>query len=646
MVNTKIVAIVAVSVLVVAGAAGAIIFLATHSDDDEGSLPAKFDQRDKGIVTSVKYQNPWGTCWSFGSTGAAETSVLTYLGMTTAQYKEKNGYDLDFSEKHLAWFALNTVTENESDSQSGEGFMLLRADDYHYIYDNGGKATMAASLYSTGVGPVLDRGDPMVIDPLFSYCGETGITAKDYFGNDTQGIANTKDYLDFFAKDQLNSDDYPSYLEDVSKVNLNNLLNLYREWGVQLDDSFDADYVKDNTGEAYDVLVGALRTYYTNKYTNDNEYSEMDNWAIPLDAYKRNLTAGYTMINGNSLLNPYNVSDDDRWNDLSEERMELIKKELYAGHGMGMSYYYSIDTLNVSTWSQFTKDDMYLGKTNHAIQVVGWDDNYSKSNFKDTPERDGAWLCKNSWGSQTDYNAGDVGYQAWGIKNDAGLHTGYFWLSYCDRSINRIISYEFGKAPADQFNAYVYDFLPSYRENTIQSSDVLKVSNVFTITGAKEKMESVSIKTGYYDSDVRISVYRLNDGFANPEDGTLLWSTSMNFQLEGFHRITVDKDVEMTEGQKIAVVVEEKNSHVNGGKDGTLYIADYNYGYGKEKATEETKDNPSFKDMYCVTKVNPNESFLFNKGEWRDWSEAWAGKSSSEGLMIDNFRIKMFSVDA
>ena len=29
--------------------------------------------------------------------------------------------------------------------------------------------------------------------------------------------------------------------------------------------------------------------------------------------------------------------------------------------------------------------------SNHAIQVVGWDDNYPKSNFTHTPEKDGAW---------------------------------------------------------------------------------------------------------------------------------------------------------------------------------------------------------------------------------------------------------------
>lgn len=51
----------------------------------------------------------------------------------------------------------------------------------------------------------------------------------------------------------------------------------------------------------------------------------------------------------------------------------------------------------------------------HAITVVGWDDSYSKTNFKEgyQPQNDGAWLCKNSWG---DYNS----------------LNGYFWISYED----------------------------------------------------------------------------------------------------------------------------------------------------------------------------------------------------------------------
>ena len=543
--NTKAVAaIVVVTILLSGGVAAATVIIANSGDD----LPEKFDQRDRGIVTPVKYQNPWGTCWSFGSTGAAETSVLTYLGMTAQQFREKEGYDLDFSEKHLAWFALNAVTEAETDSQVGEGYMLVRETDYHYIYDNGGRATMAASLYSTGVGPVLEGG-------LFRYMGENGTTALKFFEEDTlPDLPNTKSYLNYVAKDSFgDAAGYEHFLATVDNDVLDNLLDNYRTRGIPLDPSVDAASIKADTEEGFKTMATAFREYLIPVFTKSNQYSDMDNWVIPLgEPSQRNYTSGYTMINGNLLVPPCTVNGNNEWTGLSDERMELIKKELYAGHGMGMSYYYDKETLNTDTWAQFNSSNDRLGTTNHAIQLVGWDDTFSRDNFKDKPEIDGAWLCKNSWGSETEYDEDTgIGKTAWGIVNSEGLHTGYFWISYCDRSISKFISYEFGESPGDEsFNAYVYDFLPSYRERTLNSEDVLLTANVFTIGDAKEKLESVSIKTGYYGSDVKVSVYSLNDGFADPTDGMLLWETRKTFDFEGFHRIIVDKDIEMTAGQK------------------------------------------------------------------------------------------------
>ncbi len=51
----------------------------------------------------------------------------------------------------------------------------------------------------------------------------------------------------------------------------------------------------------------------------------------------------------------------------------------------------------------------------HAVEIVGWDDAYSRENFHadHRPASDGAWLCKNSWG---------VTYG----------NSGYFWISYED----------------------------------------------------------------------------------------------------------------------------------------------------------------------------------------------------------------------
>ncbi|MEE1129340.1 MAG: C1 family peptidase [Methanobrevibacter sp.] len=53
---------------------------------------------------------------------------------------------------------------------------------------------------------------------------------------------------------------------------------------------------------------------------------------------------------------------------------------------------------------------------NHYVTLVGWDDNFSKNKFKTTAPGNGAWICKNSWG--TDFGDG-----------------GYFYISYYDKSL-------------------------------------------------------------------------------------------------------------------------------------------------------------------------------------------------------------------
>ena len=54
------------------------------------TFPSHFDLRERGTVTPVKAQNPWGTCWSFATAAASETSILNTLGMDTDAYRKKS----------------------------------------------------------------------------------------------------------------------------------------------------------------------------------------------------------------------------------------------------------------------------------------------------------------------------------------------------------------------------------------------------------------------------------------------------------------------------------------------------------------------------------------------------------------------------
>ncbi len=114
-------------------------------------LPEKLDLRDFGVVTPVKSQDPWGTCWGFAATAAAETSILSELGMTYAET------GLDLSELQLAWFSVTPLPE-DSGAQAGEGNMSLLEGSNRL--NTGGSVMLATAAYGSGIGPVTEEVVP------------------------------------------------------------------------------------------------------------------------------------------------------------------------------------------------------------------------------------------------------------------------------------------------------------------------------------------------------------------------------------------------------------------------------------------------------------------------------------------------------
>ena len=100
--------------------------------------------------------------------------------------------------------------------------------------------------------------------------------------------------------------------------------------------------------------------------------------------------------------------------------IEEIKEDVFLYGGVQTSLFCTnlSDSPDARYYSSANNSYYYDGvkKPNHDIVVIGWDDNYPASNFKKTPEGDGAFICQNSWG------------QAFGDN-------GVFYVSYYDKNI-------------------------------------------------------------------------------------------------------------------------------------------------------------------------------------------------------------------
>ena len=195
---------------------------------------------------------------------------------------------------------------------------------------------------------------------------------------------------------------------------------------------------------------------------------------------------------------------------------------------------------------------------NHAVTIVGWDDNYSKDNFLDTPEGNGAWIIKNSWGE----NMGDKGY---------------FYVSYYTASMNyglyRLQGYHsdsrlFAVIINDTIRLdknYQYDFAGSTSSKAYFNGQSIK--NVFTAT-EDEYLASVStyfMQNTAYD----INIYH---------NGEMVLNQS-GVSKQGYYTIDLDKLIQLRANDTFEVVFKMKNL------DGSSFMAmTTNLGQVTEKA--------------------------------------------------------------
>jgi C1A family cysteine protease len=539
--------------------------------------PSSFDLRhvdeggtDTSYITPVKVQNPYGTCWGFGAIAAAESSILSS--------KLAEGYDantLDLSEKQIAWFAMNPISD-KNNSQYGEGANFKDGATAVDKYNAGGGTLFATGLFASGIGPVKENTNTDDGN-IFAYRGKNG---------------------------EVNS-------EKVTWI--------------------------DDEGQEQ---TGIRRT----------SYSDEDDWEIP-EEYR--FCRDYQLRESYLLPNPVDFYDE-----YHPEATEAIKEQLLQKRAVSISIQASHsvagedtsateDTIMSANWAQYS--DMPF--QNHVVTIVGYDDNYPKSNFikNHQPPEDGAWLVKNSWGSDLN-DFPNNGYAHWGLLEGQDIvgssytatsqkHTGYFWLSYYDASISGPEAYVFEKNDDSIiYNQYDYMTVAEYGEYATDAEN--KMSNVFTAK-ENEQLKEVAFLTATPGTKITYSVYLLSETAKNPEDGICVYeSGEIEYNFGGYHRevINPENPIYICKGQKYAVVVTEKTPS---GK--------YSLSFGKNDIEpRHNSDSRCFKSV-----INKGESYLFIDGKWMDMSDDAVQNmllADEYGLVwntcADNFPIKAFTTKA
>ena len=312
--------------------------------------------------------------------------------------------------------------------------------------------------------------------------------------------------------------------------------------------------------------------------------------------------------NGNTKLVTYKDSNGNAYTDERVETIRYMIKQYLIDNGAITGFtagskvaYYNAESIFDATAYNCNNSSVVR---DHAITIVGWDDNYSKDNFKEgtKPSTDGAYIVLNSYG-------------------ESNFDNGYIYISYEDFFIESELYGISATSDVDYDNIYQYDNYGGILKLGASGTDVGYYATTFDRSSKDstkiEKLTNVAVSVSDY---VSVEIYLNPDGTSLESDKLVKVGSTDKILDPGYHRIDVTP-TEIT-GDTFAIVIKQTAEEGTG------------FSFEIETAVEDT-------DYSCIT--SENRSFISMDGD--TWTNLCALEVNGIDMKKSDVCIKAFTVE-
>ena len=251
----------------------------------------------------------------------------------------------------------------------------------------------------------------------------------------------------------------------------------------------------------------------------------------------------------------------------------------------------------------------------HSVVLVGWDDTYSRDHFGNPetgnlkPKQDGAFLVKNSYGSD------------WGNQ-------GYFWLSYEDYLVQKTPGIAFEMEPVSkERNIYMYDGGLNSEFFMFKSGN--KAAAVYAVPNdAKpQRLTKFTMAMDVRENPVwgYFQIYRNPQDPKDPESGETLLKEKMKTDPNASYMVfeEPEEEVVLYPGDRFTIVLD-----IPAQEGGGLFLAYYD------------ADGEEGKIKYIYS-CSPGESFVYVKDDQGNY--VWQDQALLSGYRQGLLRLRAYT---